>query len=88
VTRGLLNVRQAADRLLVHPETVLRWYRRGEFEGVAMRLPGGAIRFFEDQFEAWLEERAAAERGDVPPPARRRPAGNLASVTHPDREEV
>ncbi len=88
MTGRLLTAREVADRLDVHPETVLRWTRRGEFDGVVLRLPGAALRYREDRFEAWLEERATTARGVVTRPAGRRPAGNLASVTRPDREEV
>jgi excisionase family DNA binding protein len=40
----------------VSAETVLRWTRRGELP--AIRLPGGAIRYREDDLNGWLEERA------------------------------
>jgi excisionase family DNA binding protein len=83
----LLTARQIAERLLVSTETVLRWVRRGEFEGVVVWLPGGAIRFREDRFEEWLELRAAAERGSVSHPAGRRPAATLMPVSHPPSEE-
>jgi excisionase family DNA binding protein len=39
----------------VSSETVLRWYRAGKLP--AIRLPGDAIRFREDELETWLEER-------------------------------
>jgi excisionase family DNA binding protein len=83
----LLTARQVGARLVVSTETVLRWVRRGEFEGVVIWLPGGAIRFREDRFEEWLERRAATERGSVSRPAGHRPAGNLAAVSRPTNEE-
>jgi excisionase family DNA binding protein len=81
----LLTARQLAQRLGVSPETVLRWTRRGELP--AIRLPGGAIRYREDVFEEWLQDRATTERGVVTRPAGRRPAGNLTAVTRPTNEE-
>ena len=83
----LLTTREAAEKLRYSTETLLRWYRRGEFEGVAAPMPDGALRWWEDRLDAWIEERAATGRGDVTHPAGRRPVGNLASVTHPEREE-
>ena len=82
----LLTARALAERLAVSPETVLRWTRRGELP--AIRLPGGAIRFYEDAIERCEEEWATTARGDVTRPAGRRPSGNVASVTRPEREEV
>ena len=55
---GLLTAREVADLLAVSAETVLRWHRRGEFAGLVVRLPGGAIRFPEDKLAVWLEGRA------------------------------
>ena len=81
----LVTARELASRLDVSPETVLRWYRRGELP--AIRLPGGAIRFREAEVEEWLEQRATTERGVVTNPAGRRPAGNLTTVTNPRNEE-
>jgi excisionase family DNA binding protein len=81
----LLTARQVADQLSVSTETVLRWTRAGKLS--AIRLPGGAIRFRESDLDAWLEERATAERGVVTQPAGRRPAGKLTSVTQPNSEE-
>ena len=54
-TLPMLSARDVADRLAVSTETVLRWTRSGELP--AVRLPGGAIRFHVDQFDAWLEAR-------------------------------
>jgi excisionase family DNA binding protein len=85
MTDRLLTARAVAELLDVSSETVLRWARRGELP--AIKLPGGAIRFREDELEAWLSERATTVRGVVTHPAGRRPAGKLATVTHPKREE-
>jgi excisionase family DNA binding protein len=52
----LLTARMVADTLGVSPETVLRWTRRGELP--AIRLPGGAIRYREEELEVWLSLRA------------------------------
>lgn len=60
MTGRLLTAREVADRLGVHPETVLRWTRRGELP--ARRLPGGAIRYREDELDEWLDERATPTR--------------------------
>ena len=56
----------------VNPETVLRWTRRGELR--AIRLPGGAIRYRQTDFDAWLEEHetAAPGRESASNPDRRR----------------
>ena len=43
-----------------------------------VQLPGGAIRFREDEIDAWLEKRATPERGVVSHPAGRRPPRTLA----------
>jgi excisionase family DNA binding protein len=61
VTGPLLTARMVAELLGVSPETVLRWTRRGDLP--AIRLPGGAIRFREDDLRGWLEERATPRRG-------------------------
>jgi excisionase family DNA binding protein len=82
---GLRTARELAENLGVSPETVLRWVRRGELP--AIKLPGGAIRFREDEIEEWLEERATTERGSATHPAGRRPTATLTAATHPEREE-
>ena len=53
---ALLTACPVADLLGVSAETVLRWSRRGQLP--AIRLPGGAIRFREDDLERWLAGRA------------------------------
>ena len=83
----LRTARQVAERLGVSTETILRWTRRGEFDGVAIRLPSGQLRYREAVLDEWLEERATTERGVVTQPAGRRPVGNLAPVTQPTNEE-
>jgi excisionase family DNA binding protein len=87
VTAPLLTAREVADALGVSAETVLRWTRRCEVP--AIRLPGGAIRFRQDQLDRWLTERATPVRGVVDHPAGRRPAGTvpLPVSTTPQVEE-
>ena len=78
MTGHLLTARQVAELLGVSAETVLRWTRRGELP--AIKLPGGAIRFREDELGAWLAERATSERGVVEHPAGRRPRTSVQSL--------
>jgi excisionase family DNA binding protein len=87
VTAPLLTAREVADVLGVSAETVLRWTRRGELP--ALRLPGGAIRFREDDLDSWLAGRATPVRGVVDHPAGRRPVGTvpLSLSTTPEVEE-
>ena len=87
MTGRLLTTRVVAERLDVSPETVLRWTRRGELP--AIRLPGGAIRFREDELEAWLQERATPRRGVLTAtPGAARPATVLSeALTATDDEE-
>ncbi|HEY2657254.1 MAG TPA: helix-turn-helix domain-containing protein [Solirubrobacteraceae bacterium] len=56
ITGQLLTARVVAERLGLCTETVLAWVRVGKLP--AFKLPGGAIRFREDDLNAWLEERA------------------------------
>jgi excisionase family DNA binding protein len=70
VTGRLLTARELAEMLAVSPETILRWYRRGELP--AIRLPGGAIRFRESEIERRLEG-WATNRPPATGPARCRP---------------
>lgn len=60
MSRPLLTARAVADMLDVHPETVLRWTRRGQLPG--RRLPGGAMRYREEELNRWLDERATPTR--------------------------
>ena len=60
MTGRLLTAREVGEFLGVSTESVLRWSRRGELP--AIRLPGGAIRFRQDDLDAWLMARATANR--------------------------
>jgi excisionase family DNA binding protein len=86
MSRRLLTARAVGDLLGVHPETVLRWTRRGELP--AVRLPGGAIRYREAEFQEWLEERATAQTRSCQPPRRPPPGGRLVLSATPEDEEV
>ena len=58
MTGRLMTARELADVLGVSTETVLRWTRRGELP--AIRLPGGAIRYRQDDLDEWLDLRATS----------------------------
>jgi excisionase family DNA binding protein len=87
VTDRLLTAREVAGTLGVSAETVLRWTRRGELR--AIRLPGGAIRYRETDFDAWLQEHETtgdATRGvSAAPDATRRDDGILSGSAVPLR---
>ena len=55
----LLTAREVAAGLGVSTETVLRWTRAGKLPG--FRMPGGALRYLDEELEAWLAERATSE---------------------------
>ena len=61
MTGRLLTARDVAERLGATPATILRWTRHGDLP--ALRLPSGAVRYREDELDAWLEERATPRRG-------------------------
>jgi excisionase family DNA binding protein len=67
MTGRLLTAREVADLLGVSTETVLRWVRQGKLP--AIKLPGGAVRFREDEVDGWLMERATPGRGVSTAPA-------------------
>jgi excisionase family DNA binding protein len=50
--RSLLTTREVAERFAVSPETVLRWWRRGELPG--FRLGATALRFDPVELDAFL----------------------------------
>jgi excisionase family DNA binding protein len=88
VNARLLTARHVAELLDVSPETVLRWTRRGELS--AIKLPGGAIRFREDELDRWLEERATPTRSlptTTPSVARPGTLQSLAPTTTRDEED-
>jgi excisionase family DNA binding protein len=85
MTDRLLIARLLAEQLGVSPETVLRWARRGELPSI--HLPGGAVRFREQEIERWLEERATSGRGSASHPEGRRPALGYPVLATPEDEE-
>ena len=85
MTDRLLTARALAEQLDVSAETVLRWARRREIPSI--HLPGGAVRFGEQEIARWLEERATPRRGSVSHPEERRPASTLSGVSHPLHDE-
>jgi excisionase family DNA binding protein len=90
VTAPLLTARTVADLLGVSTETVLRWSRCGSLPSLC--LPGGAIRFRQDDLDAWLEERRRPAEQLSPGPRhadmRHDRPGRLAAVTRREAEEV
>jgi excisionase family DNA binding protein len=65
MTDRLLTAREVRDMLGFQcTETVLRWVRDGKLP--AFRLPGGAIRFRQDDLDRWLAERATSRDGQTP----------------------
>jgi excisionase family DNA binding protein len=86
LTAPLLTARAVADLLGVSTETILRWSRCGSLPSFC--LPGGAIRFRQDDLDAWLEGRRRARTPRDADLRRDRPAGRLAAVTGSEGEEV
>jgi excisionase family DNA binding protein len=56
----LLTTREVAERLALSPETILRRVRAGELP--AYRIASNALRFSEEEIEAYLERSAYACR--------------------------
>lgn len=85
----LLTARELADQFGVSPETVLRWTRRGDL--IAIKLPGGAIRYRPEALADWLDEHetrtGGGPRGVSPPRGATRPAVFSPTVTAPDPPE-
>jgi excisionase family DNA binding protein len=80
VTARLLTTREVAETLGVSPETVLRWI---DTRGLpARRLTSRAIRFCEDEVEAWLDKHAtgAAPREGESQPGGRAHTGGYAAL--------
>lgn len=79
MTGRLLTAREVAGRLGLSTETVLRWAKRGKLP--AVYLSSRAIRFREDDLDAWLAARgngADTVRASAPAPLR-----TAGGVTHP-----
>ena len=64
----------------------IRWTRRGELP--AIKLPGGAIRFREDELEEWLAERATPRRGVLAAPTDAAQRLGYPSLAVPEDEET
>jgi excisionase family DNA binding protein len=80
MTGRLLTARVVAQQLGLCTETVLAWVRDGKLP--AFKLPGGAIRFCEDDLDAWLEELATSRLRTAPTaPAMR--GNRLSGHPHP-----
>lgn len=62
---AMLTAREVADQLGFCTDTILRWVDRGDFP--AYRL-GRALRFHQDDVDAWIEERATPRRGVLATP--------------------
>jgi excisionase family DNA binding protein len=83
MTHRLLTARAVAERLSVSPETVLRWARRGRLP--AVYLSSRAIRFREDDLDAWLAERATPRReAPTTPTGAARANSTLRGANHPE----
>jgi excisionase family DNA binding protein len=72
---ALMTAREVADLLGVSPETILRWTRRGVLP--AIRLPGGALRYREDDLHQWLEHAGYSACDPYRAPPRRATAGGM-----------
>ena len=58
VADELLTVQEVAQRLKVHPQTVLRWLRDGALHGVRLGGRRAGWRVKESDLEAYLEQQA------------------------------
>jgi excisionase family DNA binding protein len=79
VSDRLLTARQVAERLGFTVETVLRWTRAGKLPAFKLN---NAVRYREDDVEAWLAARAtgAAPRGGESQPGGRAHLGGYAPL--------
>jgi excisionase family DNA binding protein len=84
MTDRLLTARQVADRLGVSAETVLRWTRRGALPG--FKLPGGPIRYRDDDLVAWLDAHKTA--GDGPEEVSSAPDATHRQPQYPSRRHL
>ena len=82
----LLTAREVAERFnLKCTETVLRWVRHGKLP--AIRLPGGAIRFREEDIESCLASWATPSRGALTTPQDAAQRLGYFALTTPEVEE-
>lgn len=86
MTARLLTAHVVADRLGLSTETVLRWARAGDLP--AIHLSNRAIRFPEDQLEAWLQDRATPAPGGATQPVPAPPVvGMVTDATRRPRRQ-
>ena len=85
MTGQLLTARVVAQQLGLSTETVLAWVRDGKLP--AFRLPGGAIRFREDDLDRWLAERATSRGAMSPATTDAARNGRLSSIPSPATED-
>jgi excisionase family DNA binding protein len=52
--KQLLTVREAADRLRVHPVTLRHWIADGRVPAVQLGGPGKAVRLDSDELDRWV----------------------------------
>jgi excisionase family DNA binding protein len=57
--KQLLTVREAADRLRVHPVTLRHWIAEGRVPAVQLGGPGTAVRIDPDELEHWVYREGA-----------------------------
>lgn len=55
----LLTVKEVADRVKVHPETVRGWIRDGELEAVDI---GGEYRIYQSDLDTFLKSRKKSRK--------------------------
>jgi excisionase family DNA binding protein len=52
--KQLLTVREAADRLRVHPVTLRHWIPDGRIPALQLGGPGKAVRLDADELDRWI----------------------------------
>ena len=57
MTTPLMRIDEVARLVAVHPRTVQRWVRDGEFPR-PIKLPGGQVRWQREAVDRWLAQRA------------------------------
>jgi excisionase family DNA binding protein len=59
MTEKLLTVETVAERLHVHPETVRRWLRKGEIEGIRLGKSRLGWRIRASELDRFLQQRTS-----------------------------